>query len=120
MIIVKPQEEPERDWLIVGDVPAPDEDDSASAEKAIFRPGKILKEVAAETGCSVADLKSGARHHPLVQARQYLMWRLIRETSLSQPQVGELIKRDHTTVLSGVRSHERRMRNGTALWGNGA
>jgi len=119
-MIITREPEPVRDWLIVSvPEPEPQEADQAADDNSLFRPSRIINEVAEETRCSVKDLKSGGRHYPLVFARQYLMWRLVRETTLSLPQVGQLLSRDHTTVLHAVRRHEERQRDGTALWGMG-
>lgn len=67
------------------------------------------KPIAAKYGISVSEL-SGPRGSPIAAAaRQELMWVLHRR-GLSSVRIGQLIGRDHTTVLHGVRRHEERMR----------
>ena len=72
---------------------------------------KILVEVAKKYKISVAELKSIRRNRSLVLARQEAMWLMRTLTSLSYPQIGNLLGgRDHTTALYGVRRHESRLR----------
>jgi chromosomal replication initiation ATPase DnaA len=37
------------------------------------------------------------------------MWRLRVFLGLSYPEIGAVLKRDHSTVIYGVEEHERRM-----------
>lgn len=69
----------------------------------------IVLDVCTLSRVTIAQIKGPARHRGIVRIRQLLMWRLYRETRLSLPQIGKLLNRDHTTVLSGVRSHEGRL-----------
>ncbi len=70
-------------------------DDTTGAE--------IIKAVADEFGLSVSDVKSQRRQPNLVKARQMFML-LARQFAkhLSYPQIGEIVRRDHTTVMYGA------------------
>ena len=68
---------------------------------------RIIRECAAEVGLTVNDMRSKGRVRPLARARQYAMWRIAKETSLSLPQIGRLLCRDHTTVLHAIRHMNR-------------
>lgn len=76
----------------------------------------ICAEVCAKHDITAAELLSARRPVRLVMARHEAMWRLKNETSMSLPQIGRRLGgRDHTTVISGIKAHERRLANGTAL-----
>ncbi len=70
-------------------------DDATGAE--------IIKAVADEFGISVSDVKSQRRQPNLINARQMFML-LARQFAkhLSYPQIGEIVRRDHTTVMHGA------------------
>lgn len=62
------------------------------------------------------ELRSERRHKNVVKARQALCYWACRLTKLSLPQIGKLMSRDHTTVLSGKRVYvEKRKKDGRAL-----
>lgn len=44
----------------------------------------------------------------VVQARQGLMWVLRHRLGLSYPEIGRVMKRDHTTAIHGVKAEEWR------------
>ena len=46
------------------------------------------------------ELRSDRRNRKIVLARQFLVYWTCRWTKLSLPQIGRLMQRDHTTVLS--------------------
>lgn len=62
----------------------------------------ILKDVCEELGLSTAILKSKARKHEIVYARNlyYLIAKLYTNKSLFK--IGQLVSRDHTTVSHGI------------------
>lgn len=67
----------------------------------------IIREVCDLTGISITELKSPRKTHNLVRARYYIAWRARKETSASFPQIGRYLgRRDHTTVLHGVRQFQ--------------
>ena len=55
------------------------------------------------------ELRSPTRLRRYVHARHLLFWLLRTGHGLSLLEIGMLTERDHTTVMSGLKSHERRM-----------
>ena len=59
-------------------------------------------------------IKSRERLHKIAVLRQELMWTL-REVKINgrprytYPQIAKFLRRDHTTVIHGVRAHEQRI-----------
>lgn len=51
--------------------------------------------------CKRADIRSDRRHRDIVFARQFIAYWSFRLTSLSSPQIGKFMKRDHTSILHG-------------------
>jgi chromosomal replication initiator protein len=49
-----------------------------------------------------------SRERWVVEARQGLMWVLRNRLGLSFPEIGRAMKRDHSTVVHGVKAEERR------------
>lgn len=71
---------------------------------------EVVDAVAKRHGLKRSDLLSDSREAKYVHARQEAFWRLRQlDPQPSFPAIGRLMKRDHTTVLHGVRAHERRM-----------
>jgi hypothetical protein len=69
---------------------------------------RILFEVAMAHGIPVVLILGKQRQRPIMAARHELMFRMSRETGLTIADIGRRLKRDHTTVLSGIRAHQRR------------
>lgn len=57
---------------------------------------------------SEAGILSDCRRHEFTRPRHHLMT-VLRDEGRSYPQIGQLLGRDHTTVIAGVRAHRRRM-----------
>lgn len=66
---------------------------------------EILLEIAEHHGLTVADLQGPERTYKYTRPRQHAMWAL-RRRGLSYPRIGQLLHRDHTTCILGVRRHE--------------
>lgn len=64
-----------------------------------------------EIGVKVEDIMGDSRYRKHVWPRQMLMWEVKqRSPDISFPQLGRIFGgRDHTTMLHGIRAHERRM-----------
>ncbi len=62
----------------------------------------IIRTVCREAGVSRPELLSARRAQHVVHARQVAMWLAKRHTSLSLTRIGQLLQRDHTTVLHAV------------------
>jgi len=63
---------------------------------------KVLEDVCAQFNISMNDLLSPRRDKRATSARKTAYWRLKNETQWSLPQIGRLMKKDHTTVLHGL------------------
>jgi chromosomal replication initiation ATPase DnaA len=76
---------------------------------------RILEETAEKHSIRVADLTGPYRHREFSWPRQEAMWRMQRETRMSMPAIGRRLGgRDHTTVLHGIRQHQKRLDEGRA------
>ena len=73
---------------------------------------EIIYRVAREHGIGPRDLRGPGRHRAVAWPRQQAMCEL-RAQGLSLPLIGRILgHRDHTTVIHGIRAHQRR--NGVA------
>lgn len=78
-----------------------------SALKPTMR--EIASEVAHRHGLTLEDLKGPSRRQEISQPRQEAMALMCAERRWSLPQIGRFFGgRDHTTVIHGVRAHQRR------------
>jgi chromosomal replication initiation ATPase DnaA len=68
---------------------------------------EIAEGVAELRGMGMREFMTCASHR-VAHARYEAMWEM-RQAGRSYPQIGEFFGRDHTTVLHGVRVHERRL-----------
>lgn len=70
----------------------------------------IIRQVCKKHGITVPEIIGPRRSRKLVEARHEAFWRLSKETMLSLPRIGyRMGGKDHTTVLHGIRQHERRL-----------
>jgi chromosomal replication initiator protein len=69
---------------------------------------KTLARIAAANGIAPSDLTGPERPAWLVELRHECMW-VLRQLGMSYPSIGRVMKRDHTSVMNGVRRHEQRM-----------
>lgn len=67
----------------------------------------LLNETARRHGMTVAELTSRKRTHVLAHARHEFMWLARNVLHKSYPVIGTFLGMDHTTVLHGVRRHQR-------------
>ena len=63
----------------------------------------IIAEVADEFQLFPSDIVSHKRRSKIVKARHKAMWRARQETDASYLKLARIFKRDHTTVIHGVR-----------------
>lgn len=74
---------------------------------------QIVREVAEAHGVTIEEIVSMRRRQPLCDARNEVYWRLRTETTWSFPRIGQFLgDRDHTTVMSGAKKHQRLMEAG--------
>lgn len=72
----------------------------SDAEKARDATG-IINHIATAYGVNSRDLLSFNRAAKLARARQVAMYRLREDMQLSFPEIGEIMSRDHSTVMHG-------------------
>ena len=68
---------------------------------------RVLEVVASRHGLTPDEVLSQRRTRRIAYGRQELMAEL-RRLRYSLPEIGRMLGKDHTTVLHGVRAHERR------------
>lgn len=73
--------------------------DLITLEDGDVSPTDIIEHVARYFELSLEDLYGNSRAAPIAQARQIAMYLCRELTSLSLPKIGQLIGRDHTTVM---------------------
>ena len=74
-----------------------------------FYHSEIERRACRAFGVTRSELQSPRRHKSIVFARQFVMYWSVRLTSHSYPQIGRLIGgRDHTTVIHGCRTYEKK------------
>lgn len=77
---------------------------------------RIARAVAKAHGLTFREMLSKRRAVRLVRARQHAMWEIKEHANLSLPQIGIILGGlDHTTVLYGIRRHQRRIDSGEVL-----
>ena len=66
----------------------------------------IIAEVADEFHLFPSDIVSHKRRSKIVKARHKAMWRARQETNASYLKLARIFKRDHSTIIHGVRCWE--------------
>lgn len=73
---------------------------------------QIIADIALIYGVTYADVMSVRRTQQIVRARQHIMFELSQRTPWSIAQIGRFLGRDHTSVLHGVKKHQKRIEDG--------
>lgn len=75
---------------------------------------RIMLQVCATYGIKYTHLVSKRRQRVIARPRQEAYYRCYNETPASLPEIGRAFgNRDHTTILYGIREHEKRLKVGT-------
>lgn len=75
-----------------------------------------IQQLTAETfGIEIDDILSPTRRRKIAWPRQVAMMLARQHTGYSLPRLGRLFKRDHSTILEGIRQAERRVANDRSL-----
>ena len=75
----------------------------------------IIKEEVKRYRISLDYLLSDTKTKHLVNIRHYIIWRARTETGISFPHLGQMLNRDHTSVLYAYKKAERLYRQGGIL-----
>ena len=70
---------------------------------------RIFEKVAKKYGVSVDDIKGVKRTKDIAYARHITIYMIRKLTDMSLPQIGKLFNRDHTTILSSIKTIEREL-----------
>jgi len=76
---------------------------------------QIFHDTAADHRLTVAQMEADTRAHAISHPRQDFMWRARQvkwadgTPRYSLPMIGKFLGVDHSTVIHGVRAHEKRM-----------
>ncbi len=90
--------------------------DIAPVIPTVIDPAQLIRVVARHYSLSEDDLKGPSRSRQIVTARHIAMFLLREETSLSLPQIGQLLGgRDHTTVMHGYNKIKNALLQDSAL-----
>lgn len=76
---------------------------------------RILEEIQNVTGIEIGMMRSQRRLPEAVVARHMAYWLCRQMTGLSYQQIGNLLNRDHSTILTGCQAHSRRMSHDRSL-----
>lgn len=68
-----------------------------------------IKVVALRHGVSLEEIMSDTTKHKIARARHEAMYILKTKFRLSYPRIGAIMRRDHSTVIHGVRAHAARI-----------
>lgn len=75
---------------------------------------EILERIAVDFGATAHEILGGRRHRNLVAARMCVAYEL-REKGYTLQQIGRWLKRDHSTVLYGIRKVDRMLSQAKAV-----
>ncbi len=59
-------------------------------------------------GFTLDFIQGRVKHEAATRARAAVIWRLAKETNLSLPEIGAIVKKDHTSVLHSIRAENER------------
>lgn len=74
----------------------------------------IAMEVGRKYDVTLDEMMSSVRRHNFVLARHEAWWRMRHELGHSYPRIGRAFGKDHTSIVHGVHSYEKRMREAVA------
>jgi len=69
----------------------------------------LISAVAAKHGVSLHEIFSATRGSDMVVAARHEVEAALRATGLSYPQIGRIVKRDPTSVMHGIKEHQKRV-----------
>lgn len=75
--------------------------------RQISRKHGILREEATIAGLTADDIRGPSRKRHILKARDQVVRRLRDELGLTLTAIGNVVKRDHTTVLASLRRTEQ-------------
>lgn len=70
---------------------------------------RMLREVAAMHGMDPEIVKSPTRKPAVIKVKQEILYKAKTELNMGVSQIGNMMKVSHSTVIYGVRSHQKRI-----------
>jgi len=70
---------------------------------------RMLREVAAMHGIDPEIVKSPTRKPDVIKVKQEILYRAKNELKMGVSQIGNMLKVSHSTVIYGVKCHEKRI-----------
>jgi chromosomal replication initiation ATPase DnaA len=67
---------------------------------------KIIRECAEEFGISVKDILGNSRVNHIVMARRKAAWIFYQRGTMSYPQIGRLLNKNHSTIIHAVKKYQ--------------
>lgn len=95
--------------LVIEDLKELLSDFLSEEEKRILKPDQVLQHVAESYGIRVDDILGRGQTREMVAPRQLAMYFCRQQLKMPFNQIGELFKRDHSTVMSSVRQVQRKL-----------
>lgn len=75
---------------------------------------EICRKVAEKHGFELGDLAGDTRAVPVVLARREACWECYTKHHYGSSMIGRFLRRDHSTVLTAVKAHQRHIDKGEA------
>jgi len=73
---------------------------------------RMLREVAAIHGMDPEIVKSPTRKPDVIKVKQEILYKAKNELKMGVSQIGNMLKVSHSTVIYGVKCHEKRIASG--------
>jgi hypothetical protein len=73
---------------------------------------RMLREVAAMHGMDPEIVKSPTRKPDVIKVKQEILYKAKNELKMGVSQIGNMLKVSHSTVIYGVKCHEKRIASG--------
>jgi len=73
---------------------------------------RMLREVAAMHGIDPEIVKSPTRKPNVIKVKQEILYKAKNELKMGVSQIGNMLKVSHSTVIYGVKCHEKRIASG--------
>ena len=80
----------------------------ASTRRTAFLWRELANDICDQHGVILEEVLTRSKNRIITQARQHIMYEL-RHRGWSLMQIGKVLNRDHTTIIFGIKAHEKRL-----------
>ena len=84
--------------------PDPEPEPKARVERDFRK--RIIADCAEEFGIRVKDILGNSRVNHIVMARRKAAWIFYQRGTMSYPQIGRLLNKDHSTIIHAVKKYQ--------------